>query len=373
MDILENSGDPLPYLTADLPGVAGLIKQQATDFQVEEIPAYLPTGEGEHLFLWIEKTGLSAEQLTKHIVQSLRMSKLDLGVAAMKDRHAVTRQFVSVPAKFAPLIDSINSDHVKVLSAVQHQNKLKTGHLRGNRFSILMRNVAPDALDLAQKIADRLMVLGTPNYYGDQRFGTDGETATMGLELLRGEQTAEDIHPARRRFLLRFALSSAQSVLFNHALADRLNAGLLHKVQVGDVMQVTASGGIFVCDDATTDQARFDAQEICITGPMFGRKMKQPGAEIAAREATVLNAYQLQESDFDRYPQLTSGTRRAVLIYPKDMQITEEAEGLRFNFSLPAGCYATVVLREFQKSQTAETAVDTSQEDSAETDTPSPD
>jgi tRNA pseudouridine13 synthase len=241
-------GIPLPFLTAELPGVGGELKQQASDFEVEEIPAYLPNGAGEHLFLWVEKVGIGAEQLTRHIVQSLRLSKHDLGVAALKDRHAVTRQFVSVPSKYEEQIAAINTDQIRVLSAVRHQNKLKTGHLRGNRFSILIRNVVPDSFETACQIADCLKEMGVPNYFGDQRFGIDGETAQLGFDLLRGDQTAEDIHPARRRFLLRFALSSAQSVMFNQALSERLREGLLRQVLLGDVLQVAASGGVFVCE-----------------------------------------------------------------------------------------------------------------------------
>jgi tRNA pseudouridine13 synthase len=348
---------PLPFLTAELPGVGGELKQQTSDFEVEEIPAYLPNGAGEHLFLWVEKTGIGAEQLTKHIVQTLRLSKHDLGVAALKDRHAVTRQFVSVPAKYEERIGEIDTDQIRVLSAVKHQNKLKTGHLRGNRFSILVRNVIPDSFESACQIAACLKDLGVPNYFGDQRFGIDGETADLGFDLLRGDQTPTDIHPARRRFLLRFALSSAQSVLFNQALADRLRDGLLRQVLVGDVLQVAVSGGVFLCEDPAVDQARFETQEICTTGPMFGPKMKQPAGDIALREAAILRDYKLQPEDFQRYQQLTNGTRRPFLVFPQDLAISEEPEGLRFQFTLPSGCYATVVLREFQKLEPSHSSV----------------
>lgn len=358
----------LPFLTANLPGVGGDLKQQASDFEVEEIPAYLPNGIGEHLFLWIEKTGIGAEQLTRHIVQTLRLSKHDLGVAAMKDRHAITRQFVSVPAKYAEKIEAINTDQIRVLSATRHGNKLKTGHVRGNRFSILVRNIAPGSAEVAHQIAACIKEMGAPNYFGDQRFGIDGETAELGFDLLRGEQTVEDIHPARRRFLLRFALSSAQSVLFNQALSERLSEGLLRTVLLGDVMQVAASGGVFVSEDPAADQLRFEAQEIGITGPMYGPKMKLPGGEIALREAKILAENYVQVADFQRYQQLTNGTRRPYLVFPQDLSIAEEPEGLRFQFSLPSGCYATVVLREFQKLEPQTTVAESTpaEDDEAE-------
>lgn len=340
---------PLPYLTADCPGIGGDLKQEPADFEVEEIPAYMPNGAGEHLFLWIEKTGITTEQLTKHLVKTLRVANRDIGVAAQKDRHAITRQFISVPAKFAEQLAAAESPQVRVLSATLHQNKLRTGHLRGNRFSILLRNVAPNAAELAAPIASRLQESGVPNYFGEQRFGSDGETSELGFALLNGEQVPEDIHPTRRRFLVKLALSAAQSVLFNALLAARLQRGELPRVMEGDVLQVVASGGVFVCEDAATDQPRFVAREIVTTGPMFGPKMKLAAGEIAAREAQVLEDHQLTPDAFRRYPELTSGTRRPYLIFPTDLELTPEAEGLRFRFSLPSGCYATILMREFQK------------------------
>ena len=345
---------PLPFLTADLPGIGGELKQEPGDFEVEEIPAYMPSGSGEHLFLWIEKTGITTEQLTKQIVQTLRVANMDIGVAALKDRHAVTRQFISIPAKFADRVNLLESHQVKVLSATLHGNKLRTGHLRGNRFSILLRNVAPQALEAALPIAARLQQLGVPNYFGDQRFGTDGETAQLGFDLLKGEKVPEDIHPARRRFLLKLALSAAQSVLFNQALAARLLAGTLHQVILGDVLQVAASGGVFVCEDVAADQPRFESREVLPTGPLFGPKMKLASGTVAESEALLLQHAGLTMEHFNLYKELTSGTRRPYLILPGDLEVQQETEGLRFRFTLPSGSYATILLREFQKGLPAD-------------------
>ncbi len=341
---------PLPYLTADLPGIGGELKQEPGDFEVEEIPAYLPSGTGEHLFLWIEKTGITTEQLTRQIVQTLRVAKRDIGVAALKDRHAVTRQFVSIPAKFAEGVAALESPQVRVLSAARHGNKLRTGHLRGNQFSILLRNVVPQALEMALPIASRLQQLGVPNYFGDQRFGIDGDTAQLGFDLLRGEAVPEDIHPSRRHFLVKLALSAAQSVLFNQALANRLLSGDLHRVLQGDVLQVSASGGVFVCEDVAADQPRFDAREVLPTGPMFGPKMKLATGTVGDAEAQLLRKAGLTMDHFNLYKDLTSGTRRPYLILPGDLEVHQETDGLRFRFTLPSGSYATILLREFQKT-----------------------
>ncbi len=274
-------GLPLPWFTAYLPGIGGLSKDRAEDFAVEEISAYPPDGTGEFLFLWVEKTGLSAEQLVSHLARCLKIAHQDVGTAGMKDRQAVTRQMVSVPARCQALVETFAHEQIRILEVHRHHNKLRTGHLRGNRFSILIRNVAVGALERALAIGARLAETGVPNFFGDQRFGRDAETLKLGLELLQGTKKPSAIPRARRKFLLRLALSAVQSALFNRALVDRMNGGLLHQVLVGDVMQVVASGGPFVVEDADCDQARFNAGEIVVSGPIFGPKMKPPAGEVA--------------------------------------------------------------------------------------------
>ncbi|HTI52136.1 MAG TPA: tRNA pseudouridine(13) synthase TruD, partial [Planctomycetaceae bacterium] len=211
--------DPLPFLTAALPGIGGELKSRPEDFVVEEIPAYPPSGAGEFLFLWIEKSGLSSEQMVSHLARELHIAHQDIGVAGMKDRQAVTRQMVSIPARCEADLSRFRHDQIRVLESRRHGNKLRTGHLRGNRFSILIRSAHADALTRARAIADRLAVTGIPNYFGDQRFGRDNETLELGFELLRGTKRPGAIPRARRKFLLRLALSAVQSSLFNQALA----------------------------------------------------------------------------------------------------------------------------------------------------------
>jgi tRNA pseudouridine13 synthase len=341
--------DPLPFITAELPGIAGELKTCPEDFSVEEIPAYSPSGAGEFLFLWIEKSGLSSEQMVSHLARELNIAHQDIGVAGMKDRQAITRQMVSVPARCEADLGRFQHDQLRVLEVRRHGNKLRTGHLKGNRFSILLRGVAADALPRARAIADRLAASGIPNYFGDQRFGRDNETLELGFELLRGTKRPGAIPRARRKFLLRLALSAVQSSLFNQALAARLAEGTLQTVLPGDVMQVVASGGPFVVEDQPREQARFDAGEIVISGPIFGPKMKPPAGAVAVREEALLAASGLTRDAFTQYANLTPGTRRPYLIRLEDLGITQEREGIRFAFTLPSGSYATVVLREFQK------------------------
>lgn len=341
---------PLPYLSADCPGIGGTLKTRPEDFIVEEIPAYEPTGAGEHLFLWLEKRGVSAEELKRRLSKTLEIAPDDIGMAGLKDRQAVTRQYVSVPAVCEERVALVDDDQIRVLRHSRHPHKLKTGHLKGNRFSILLRDPHPQAFTTAGEVRDLLAKSGFPNYFGDQRFGREGVTRKTGFQLLRGDLEEKQIPRSRRRFLKRLSLSAAQAELFNQALAKRMTEGQVGQVFPGDVMQVSASGGLFVAEDIDTEQKRFEAGEIAITGPIFGRKMRQPTGEPAAWEEQILKENKLSTSDFRRFPKLTPGTRRPYLIRPGEFAVSEAAEGLRFDFTLPAGVYATTLLREFQKN-----------------------
>lgn len=340
-----------PYLTSDLARIGGTIKQEPEDFIVEEIPAYEPCGEGEHLFLWIEKRDVSAEHLTRRLRSVLGVSDRDLGVAGMKDRRAITRQYVSVPAKLAEKVTGLESDDIHVVKAVRHTNKLRTGHLRGNSFTILVRNVPPDAIDSARPIAQRISASGFPNYYGAQRFGHDGETLRIGFDLISGRKTVRDLPRSRARFLLKLAVSAVQSHLFNLALAARIEDGSASRVSEGDVMQVVASGGIFVAENVEVEQARCDAGEITVTGPMFGPKMSRPRGEPLEQEMRLLDSCGLSIDDFARFVKLAQGTRRSYMIRPSELAVEQTPDGLKFQFVLPSGVYATTLLREFQKDQ----------------------
>ncbi|HXD86485.1 MAG TPA: tRNA pseudouridine(13) synthase TruD [Urbifossiella sp.] len=334
-----------PLLTADLPGCGGVIRLRDDDFEVEEVPSYEPCGEGEHLFLWIEKRGMAPEYFARTIAQKLGVSPGAVGTAGLKDRHAVTRQWVSVPASAEPLVAKLESPDVRVLKSGRHTNKLKPGHLRGNRFRILIRHADASRTESVTAILERIRLQGLPNFYGPQRFGRDAGTLELGWQCLVGKA------PRRLRpFLYKFALSAVQSLLFNDTLARRMSDGLYRTVLLGDVMAKWPAGGMFVAKDAAAEQARFDAKEIVTAGPMFGRKTF-PAEEIAAeREAAVLRDNGLSPRSFEGFGKLVLGTRRHNLVYLEDLAATWEAEGLRLTFTLPAGSYATVLLREVMKT-----------------------
>lgn len=334
-----------PLLTADLPGCGGVIRAKNEDFEVDEVPSYEPCGEGEHLFLWVEKRGMAPEFFARTIAQRLGISPAAVGTAGLKDRHAFTRQWVSVPHDAEPRLSKLDSDDLRVLRTGRHTNKLKPGHLRGNRFNILIRNPNPDAKDSTNAILDRIRTLGLPNFYGPQRFGRDGSTLDLGWQCLAGKA------PRRiRPFLFRFALSAVQSFLFNDVLARRLWDGLYRKVIPGDVMAKWPAGGMFTTQDPPAEQVRFDAKEIVTAGPMFGKKTFPADGVAAAREAAVLSDNRLSIESFGGFGKLVLGTRRHNLVYLDDLAADWEAEGLRLRFTLPAGSYATVLLQEVMKA-----------------------
>jgi tRNA pseudouridine13 synthase len=329
-------------LTADLPGIGGVIKQEVDDFVVEEIPAYLPSGQGEHLYLWVEKRDMGAEYFTRQLAQRLGISPRDVGTAGLKDRRAVTRQWVSVPGACEVLLPQVDGDGITVLKVDRHGNKLKPGHLHGNRFNILIRDV--QEVSTLGSIVKRIEEQGLPNYYGTQRFGRGGETLHMGWSLLHGERVQAG------HFLKKLALSAVQSACFNVYLSERLREGCFRQVLDGDVMAKWPAGGMFVTNDPVTEQARFDRREIVHTGPMFGSKMREAERAAGEREAFLLRSIELGRETFRAGGKLLEGTRRHNVIYVENLTWSEEQSNVRLQFSLPAGSYATVLLEEVMKT-----------------------
>jgi tRNA pseudouridine13 synthase len=348
---------PTPLLTADLPGVGGRIKEQPEDFEVEEVPAYEPSGSGDFLYLWIEKRAMGAEYFARQIAKRLDIAPGEVGTAGLKDRHAITRQMVSVPAAVESRLAQLDGDGVHVLRVNRHSNKLRPGHLRGNRFRILIRSPEPQAAERIESILACIRQEGLPNFYGPQRFGKDGETARLGFTLLRKEPLplgADGRRPnLRSGFLRKLVLSAAQSALFNSYLARRLTDGLFRRVLPGDVMAKWPFGGLFVVENRPREQERFDQRETVHSGPIFGRKTFAARSEAAERENAILREVGLTGGSFQGFGKLMQGTRRHNVIYLDDLSAASEAEGWRLSFFLPAGSYATILLQEIMKSSAA--------------------
>jgi tRNA pseudouridine13 synthase len=326
-------------------------KSAVDSFFVEEIPAYLPAGEGEHTFVWIEKRDLTTIEAVRRLAQACGVDARDVGYAGMKDRHATTRQWLSLPRVDPERALGAAAEGIKILEARRHGNKLRTGHLRGNRFEVVLTGAAAGD---AARVGERLRAMardGLANKYGDQRFGAAGDNAAEGLAILRGTRRERD---HRRRRLL---MSAAQSAVFNRYLelraADADGGGLL-RVRAGDVLQKTDSGGLFVSADPAVDQARVDARQVLPTGPMPGTRVMEPPEGSAARaiEDQALAAVGATREDFARGGRDLPGARRAVVVMVEldeagDPVIANESDPdqtLRIKFGLPAGSYATVVI-----------------------------
>lgn len=333
-----------PLLSADLPGIGGRIKVQLEDFEVEEIPAYEPCGQGDHLFLWIEKRDMGADYFARQIAKRLDIAVGEVGTAGMKDRRAVTRQWVSLPATVEPRLAQLDGEGIRVLNASRHGNKLRPGHLHGNRFRIVIRAITPGSAGNRTAILERIRGHGLLNYYGPQRFGRGGETWNLGLALLAGERGP------RAGFLRKLALSAAQSGLYNHYLGCRWHDQLTRIVLPGDVMMKRPHGGMFVAEDVAREQERFDAGETVHAGPMFGKKTFAAQGEAARREGQVLEQAGLSPERFAAFGKLLLGTRRPNLVFLDELEAHESPEGVRLAFTLPAGSYATVLLRELMKT-----------------------
>jgi tRNA pseudouridine13 synthase len=349
---------PLPYLTADLPGIGGRIKVEPEDFEVEEIPAYAPCGTGDFLYLWIEKRDLGAEFFVRQVARRLNIAPEEIGTAGLKDRRAVTRQWVSVPAVVEPRLSALEGDGIRVLNTSRHGNKLKPGHLHGNRFSIRVRGISLASQEQVEKLLGRIQEQGLPNFYGAQRFGRELETLELGLRLLTRQDTGGGRKPPGK-FLRKLALSAAQSALFNRYLAGRMHDGLWRTVLAGDVMAKWPAGGMFGAEDVPAEQARFDRREIVHTGPMFGKKMFPAQGVPAEREQAVLAAAGIPDTAFHGFGKLLQGTRRHNVVYVDDLAGQITGGDALLTFTLPAGSYATVLLREVMKGDAADEAGET--------------
>jgi tRNA pseudouridine13 synthase len=345
-----------PLLTSALPGTGGVIRHPE-DFIVEELPAYLPQGEGEHVFAWIEKRLLTTPKAVEILARHVGASSRDCGYAGMKDKHAVTRQWISLPVgtderalarfDFIPQDESLG-EQLRVLEVRRHKNKLRTGHLRGNRFCVRLRELDVDENEGEKRASHAICVLerGMPNYFGAQRFGARGNNAQFAREILAG--SARPPRDKRRRRLIASAL---QSELFNALLAKRLSEGRLFTMFDGDVLQKRDSGGLFVSEARSVDQKRLDERKVTTTGPLWGPRtpLARGGSEAEIFEAGLLERSGLSVADFERFGRDARGGRRPLFVIPARLAVLRADGGLELQFELSAGSYATTLIREVSK------------------------
>jgi tRNA pseudouridine13 synthase len=401
----------LPYLTSDVPGIGGALKERPEDFFVQEIPLYEPTGAGEHVYCEIEKMGISTFDAVDRLSDALRVPQRDVGYAGMKDAHAITRQIFSILGTTEQAVMDLHIPGMKVQWAARHGNKLRLGHLQGNRFAIKIRQVDPTHVVKLTPLIKRIVERGMPNYFGEQRFGRRGNNHLLGAALIRGDdegvlklllgspdtqiddprqRSAREAFDRNnlegsmklwprssgmeRRILARLIktkkpgaavravderirrlwVSALQSELFNQTVARRINS--LHQLMIGDLAEKHDSGGVFKVEDLAAEQPRCDAFEISPTGPLVGYRMTLPEGEPLKIEEEIFTAHGLSPASFrveGRHK--IKGARRSLRVRPGDVQISSgvDANGshITIAFTLPAGSFATVFLGEIMKPQ----------------------
>jgi tRNA pseudouridine13 synthase len=393
------------FLTAAIPGTGGQIKETLEDFLVEEIPLYHPCGEGEHLYLEVEKRGLTTFELLQRLARALGIKEREIGYAGLKDARATTRQTLSLPGVAPEAVAGLAIEGVRILSARRHRNKLRLGHLAGNRFRIRVRGVGPEAREQARATLEELQRRGVPNRFGEQRYGVLGNSHRVGACLLRRDyagaireiignpeqishprwrqgaqafaagdlagalqalpgrfrderallqglqagQSAEALVLALPKKLLRLYLSAWQSALFDRVVAARLPQ--LGTLWPGDLAYKHDNGACFLVADAALEQPRAERFEISPSGPLFGHKLTPAQQRAGALEAELLAAEGLGVEDLRLGGGLSlEGERRPLRVPLLEASVEVQGEDLWLGFALPKGSYATCVLAEVIKA-----------------------
>jgi len=332
------------------------------DFTVEEIPLYPPSGEGEHRMIRVRKKGLSTFELLDLLSNTLGIPRRQIGYAGLKDKHALTTQYLTVPAEYAEALQRLGDERVKILESTPHGNKLRIGHLKGNRFRLRFKKVLGVQKEKIDRVLEWVEAYGMPNYFGLQRFGVEGNNWEQGRALARGEERMRD------RKMREFLIGSWQSKLFNDWLSYRialsrllsefepseverieeLPAGTLagtkaqphfFKILLGDLMMHYPFGKIFPAEDLSSEAKKFAAKDRAPTGLLPGRKV--PRARDAAR---------ILEERYDDPEIREQGSRRYAWVFPEEIQtryVKEKAQ-YELSFTLPKGSYATVLVAMLQ-------------------------
>lgn len=394
------------YLTEAIPGTGGIIKESPEDFLVEEIPLYPPCGEGEFLYVLVEKEGVSTHDLLHRMSRALKVKEREIGYAGLKDARARTRQTLSIPGVTPKQVQALQFDDIRILDARFHRNKLRLGHLAGNRFTIRVRHACEGALEHALDTLHILEQVGVPNRFGEQRYGVLNNSHLIGQSLLqrdfseavrhiigdpahitnerwryaaecyakgdiegaltafpgrfRDERTllralldgrsAEQAIMGFPRKMLRLYLSACQSHLFDRVVAMRLAS--LDMLWNGDLAYKHDNGACFIVEDAAAEQPRADRLEISPSGPMFGYKMTGAKGQMGILEQSLLDKARLTPEHF-RLPDglKMEGERRPLRVPISAASARQEDNDLLLSFALPRGSYATAVLHEIMKIQ----------------------
>ena len=328
----------LPYAHGGPPLIAQL-RATPADFVVEEVLGYDADGDGEHVLLTVEKTGANSEWVARELARYAGVAALAVGYAGMKDRHAITRQSFSVQlgAQAEPDWAAFPHAEVRVLASARHRRKLKRGALAGNRFALVLRDVQGDR-DIAERVLAAIAARGVPNYFGEQRFGRGGANVERAQAMFAGKR----IDRALRGLLL----SAARAEVFNAVLAARVERMAWDAPLPGELWSLDGSRSWFGPESwSEALAARLAAFDIHPSGPLWGDG-PHPAAEVVAA---------LEQEIAAALPELCAGLasaglqqeRRALRLHPAALEWSwREDAALELHFTLPAGAYATVVVRE---------------------------
>ena len=322
-----------------LPPATGTLRVEPGDFRVEEELGFAPSGVGEHAFLTIEKCDANTEWVARRLAEAAGVPPMAVGYSGLKDRHAITRQSFSVqlPGRAHPDWAALEIPGVRVISATRHDRKLKRGVHRGNHFRIRVRNVRGARDDIERRL-EIIGERGVPNYFGEQRFGRDAGNIERARAVFAGRRV-----PRAERSL---AISAARSLVFNTVLAARVENGSWDRGLDGEVWMLAGTHSIFGPEPWTPELARrLAAFDIDPTGPLIGEGELRSAGEVRALEQHAIDAHRDLAEGLAKAG--LAQQRRALRLAAAGLRQEWEAEGsLVVEFRLPAGSFATVVLRE---------------------------
>ena len=327
----------LAYLQKTPPKQTALLKAECADFVVKEQLGYDMSGDGEFVAVKVRKTDCNTLFVGEQLAKFAGISARNMSYAGLKDRKAVTEQWFSLqmPGQPTPDFSQFSLEGVEILDVTRHQRKIRIGSLQGNHFEILLRN-AEETDELKVRL-DFLAKNGFPNYFTEQRFGRDGNNLTQALRWANGEINVKD------RNKRSFYLSAARSEIFNLIVSKRMELDLAQQILLGDVLQLNGSHSWFVVDeseDLAQLQQRLAQQDVLLTAPLIGEEEKSAvdfEHEIFAQHQALF-ALMRQER--------MKAARRPILMHPQHFQWQFEPNGLHLQFALPAGSYATALIRE---------------------------
>ncbi|MER5060386.1 tRNA pseudouridine(13) synthase TruD [Providencia stuartii] len=327
----------------------GKLKSQPEDFIVKEDLGFELDGEGEHVMVRVEKTGCNTLFVAEQLAKFANISARSVSYAGLKDRNAVTEQWfcLQMPGKETPDFSLWQLDGCRVIATTRQKRKLRIGTLKGNQFELTIRDISvPEDVEARlQKVAEQ----GIPNYFGEQRFGRDGQNLTQALRWANQEITV------RERNKRSFYLSAARSAMFNHVASERIENQTINQVLLGDALQLTGRGSWFVAtaEELPTLQARVASGELSITAPLPGDGELGTQEDALVFETNSLESYHSLMTLMKN--ERVSSTRRAMIVKPQNFQWQWiDQTTLKLNFFLNSGSFATSVVREIINQDSAD-------------------